>query len=203
MTESMQPAVEPVVEVAPSFFEEHKNQILTGGVLLAVLLVGYAIWQINTYNTQEAAVTAFARAQTADEFEQVASKFRSQPVAVNALIQLSALLREEGKLEESDAKLNLVLNNYPNHPLVGIAMMGLAANREVAGDLDAAIDLYRQIPAKYSGSFAAPLARLSEARLLALRNDAEAAKIVYEDVATSFPNTPAAMVARSELSQLE
>ncbi len=203
MTEPMQPAAEPVIEVVPSFFEEYKRQILLGALALAVILGVYAIWQITSFNTREAAANAYAQARTAEEFSEVASKFPGQPVAASALIQLSALLREDGKIAESDAALERVLNDHPNHPLVSAAMLGLAANREAAGDLDAAIDLYRQIPAKYSGSFAAPVARLNEARLLLLKEDASAAKTVYEDVATSFPNTPAAMVARSELARLQ
>lgn len=203
MTEPMQPATEPVIEESPGFFEEYKSQILMGTAAVVLLLGGYAIWQITSMNAREAAINAYAEARTAKEFAAVAEDHRGQRVAANALIQLSALLREEGNISDSDAALQNVLDHYPDHPLVAGALLGLAANREAAGEPDAAIEIYRQIPAKYAGSYAAPLARLAEARLLARDGKVEEAAIVYEDVVTSYPNTPAAMIARSEIAQLE
>lgn len=201
--EPMRPPEAPIEEEVPGFFEENKVSILTGIGLVVLIILGFGGWQLAALNAREGAMTGFAEARNAEDFRRVADEYRGQPAAANALLEVSAIKRSEGDLAASDAALNEFIEDYPDHELVGTAMLGLAANREAGNDLDAAIDIYRQIPAKYSGSYAAPLARLGEARLLAVRGKEAESALVYEDVIANHPNTPAAMIARRGLAELD
>src|SRR5436190_17404170 len=147
------------------FWILHKTKIIALGVLFIVALVGYTIFTINENHSRAAAEVAYAAAKTPDDFRKVAQEHSGQPAAGNALLQLAAQLRNEGKLDEANATLHKFISEYPEHPMLAGAWLALAENAEAAGKQDDALTGYQKVLTTFPGSFAAPLALLGQGRL--------------------------------------
>jgi len=96
------------------FWMLHQKKIIGLAVLFIVGLIGYTIFTINENRTRAAAEAAYASANTADEFRKVAQDYSGQPAAANAQLQLAALLRKDGKLDETewiDRKLHIAVKS--------------------------------------------------------------------------------------------
>jgi len=86
--------------------------------------------------------------------------------------------------------------------LTGVAAFTLGEIRQLQGEEEEALAAYRSVPVRQADSFAAPLALLAEARLLAGRQQIGEARAVLESVGVLYPETPAAMVAMGEIAAL-
>src|SRR5688572_25392295 len=82
------------------FWMLHQKKIIALAVLFVVALIGYTVFTLNESRARSAAEAAYAAAKTQDDFRKVASEHAGQPAGGNAQLQLAALQRKEGKLEE-------------------------------------------------------------------------------------------------------
>lgn len=198
MTEPMQPATEPIEEEVTGFFEQYKWRIIGGAAAVILGILGVGGIQIYRYQQKESARAAYATAESQEDFERIVSEFGGT-VASNARLRLAALLRDSGQTKESDAVLQQVVEDEPDYELVSAAMLGLAANREAAGEIEEAISIYQQIPAKYDDSYAAPLARLQEGKLLMILGRDEQARTLFEDLSVTAAESPVGQQAANML----
>jgi TolA-binding protein len=135
-------------------------------------------------------------------WREVAEKFPGTIPAGNAQIRIASALRAQGDLAGSAAELEKFTATFPEHPLLGAAWLTLGEIRQVQGDRNAALTAYRTASSRQKDSYAAPLAMISEARLLGTQGAEGEARAVLQSVQALYPETPAAMVAGGELQRM-
>jgi len=198
------PAVstDPELLAGDFFWEAHWKKAVA--VLLAVVLGILAVgaWAFYRSNQRSAAAELYAAASTPEAWREVVSRYPGSLAAGNAQLRVATALRAEGKLDEAAAELRQFTTSQPDHPLAGSAWLALGEIFQLQKNLDAALDAYRTASGRYQQSYAAPLALLAEAKLLAAAGKPGESRAVLESIGTSYPEGPAAMVAAAELAAL-
>jgi TolA-binding protein len=184
------------------FWMLHQKKIIAIAALFVVALIGYTIFTLNENRAKAQSEAAYAAAKTSDDFRKVASEHSGQPAAGNAQLQLAALQRNEGKLDEANATLRKFISEYPEHPMLAGAWLALAENAEAAGKQEDALAGYQKVLTTFPSSFAAPLALLGQARIQKAKGQNDLAKRSYEQIQTQFQGSPFQMEAMQELRSL-
>ena len=109
-------------------------------------------------------------------------------------------MRGEGKLDEAAAEIEQFTSAQPDHPLAGAAWLSLGEIRQMQNNTPAALEAYRNASGRNQASYAAPLALLAESQLLAAQGKSGESRAILESIGTSYPETPAAMIAAAELA---
>ena len=209
-TSNPQPTPQPMpaTAAAPTGFDPvefwmlHKTKVIALAVLFVVALLGYTIYTLTESKAKAAAEAAYASAKTADEYRKVAQEHAGQPAAGNAQLQLGALLRKDGKLDEANSTLQKFIAEYPEHPMLSGAWLSLAENAEAAGKQDEALTGYQKVLTTFPSSYAAPLALLGQARIQKAKGQNDLAKRSYEQIQAQYQGTPFQMEAMQELRSL-
>ncbi|MBE2181266.1 MAG: tetratricopeptide repeat protein [Chthoniobacterales bacterium] len=198
------PSVDPELELTSSdlFWQEHWRKFVVGlvAVVVAILVVG--AWMLYTSHERTSSEALYSLADTPEALREVIEKYPGSVPAGNAQLRLATLLRSEGKLDEAVKELDEFLARHSNHPLAGAAWLTLGEVRQMQGDKEAALEAYRKASASYPKSYAAPLALLAEAKLIASQGSEGEARAILESVGITYPGTPAAMVAGGELGRM-
>jgi TolA-binding protein len=184
------------------FWFLHQKKVIALAVLFIVGLVGYTLFTINENRSRAAADAAYASAKTADDFRKVAQEHSGQPAAGNAQLQLAALQRDEGKLDDANTTLRKFIAEYPEHPMLAGAWLALAENAEAAGKQDEALTGYQKVLTTFPSSYAAPLALLGQGRIQKAKGQNDLAKRTYEQIQSQFQGSPFQMEAMQELRSL-
>ena len=195
------PAVstDPELLAGDFFWEAHWKKVV--GALLAVVLGILAVgaWAFYRNNQRSSAAELYAAATTPEAWREVVSRFPGSRAAGNAQLRIATSLRSEGKLDEAVAELKQFTSSQPDHPLAGPAWLALGEIFQLQKNADAALDAYRTVSGRYQQSYAAPLALLAEAKLLAAAGKPGESRAILESIGTSYPEGPAAMVAAAEV----
>ena len=200
----LKPAIDPALEMSDAdlFWQDNWRKFAWGLVLLvlAILLVG--AWFLYEGHVRNSAETLYSEAGGPDGWKAVVAQYPGSVPAGNAQLQLAAALRAQGDLAGAATQLDELIARQPRHPLIGAAWLSLAEVKMMQGDVGAALDAYRTASSGHRDSYAAPLALLGEARLLAGQSKEGEARAVLESVGTLYPDTPAAMMAAAELARM-
>ena len=183
------------------FWEKNRQKILVAVAVVAIVALGAVWWAISLHNTKLAAQAFFAQAATPEAWREVISKYPGTMPAADASFLLAASLRNEGKIEESTAIYQKFLSEFPDHPLVGGARLGIAENYAVAGNSSEAVTALKA--AQTTGGYAAPFATLLEGRLLLREGKLAEANSVLAKVVSTYQGTPAALIARAQVEEIE
>lgn len=196
------PAVstDPEVFAGDFFWEAHWKKVVAAllAVVFGILAVG--AWAFYRNDQRSSAATLYAAATTPEDWRGVVSRYPGSLAAGNAQLRIATALRSEGKLDEAVAELKQFTSSQPEHPLAGAAWLALGEIFQIQKNLDAALDAYRTVSGRYQQSYAAPLALLAEAKLLAAAGKPGESRAILESIGTSYPEGPAAMVAAAELA---
>jgi TolA-binding protein len=184
------------------FWEQHWKKFAWGLAALAALIVLAGVWSLRTASVRNAAEALYSTSGDAEGWREVIELYPGSVPAGNAQIRLANSLRAAGDLDGAAVMLENLQSSQPRHPLAGVAAFTLGEIRQLQGEEEAALAAYRSVPVRQADSFAAPLALLAEARLLAGRQQISEARAVLESVGVVYPETPAAMVAMGELAAL-
>jgi len=192
------------IEISGSdlFWEQHWKKFAWGLAALAALIVLAGVWSLRAASVRNAAEALYSTSGDAEGWREVIELYPGSVPAGNAQIRLADSLRAAGDLDGAAVMLENLQSSQPRHPLAGVAAFTLGEIRQLQGEEEAALAAYRSVPVRQADSFAAPLALLAEARLLAGRQQISEARAVLESVGVVYPETPAAMVAMGELAAL-
>ncbi len=168
------------------FWETYKTAIVAVLLLALLSIVGFGAYRFYSDQRNAAASALLGRAKTAQEFEEVISRYANTPAAADAYLLLAETQRNEKKFAEANATLQSFIGKYPTHELVPNAWMAIAANYESMGKTDEALATYQKAAANYPNNFNAPLALLSEVHLLKAKNKTEEARLVCEKILTDY-----------------
>lgn len=195
---------DPALEMSDGdlFWQEHWKKFAAGlaAVVAALLLAG--AWMLYSSHVRSSAEALYSLAATPESLRGVEEQYPGSVPAGNALLRLAALARAEGDLDKAAGELEAFVGRYSSHPLVGAGWLALGGVREAQGNNDAALEAYRKTSGAYPKSYAAPLALISEAKLIAAQGAQGEARAILESIGVSYPGTPAAMVAAAEVSRI-
>ena len=108
------------------FWAKHGKKI-TIGVLVVVAFGGILLFRQNQANQRlEQAAASLTAARDLASLEQVAREFAGTHTALEALARLADEQYHEGKYAEATATFERILKEFPSHPLVESARLGLA-----------------------------------------------------------------------------
>lgn len=181
------------------FWETHWKKFVAGLVAIVLAILAVGAWAYHRSNTHAEAAALYAGATTPEAWREVMAKYPGSLAAGNAQLRLAAALRAEGKLDEAVSELRQFTSAQADHPLAAAGWLTLGEILQLQKNNDGALDAYRTASGRYQQSYAAPLALLSEARLLAAAGKPGESRAILESIGTSYPEGPAAMVAAAEL----
>src|SRR2546429_5374190 len=166
------------------FWERFKKQITAA--LIIVLLAVMAFTGYRFYSDRQAAAASalLASAKSAQEYQQVITRYPNTSASADAYLLLAEAERGEKRFVEANATLQAFITKNPNHEFVSTARMAMAANLESMGKSDEALSTYQQIASTYPNSFNAPLALLSQVYILKTKNRIDDARRICETILT-------------------
>jgi predicted negative regulator of RcsB-dependent stress response len=193
---------DPALE-AHAFWHKFKTQIVAVIFLAVLAIVVLGAYKLYSDQRDSTAAAELAAAKTPQDYEQVIARYANAPAAASASLLLAEAQRNQRKFAESNATLQAFIDKNPKHELASTAELAIAANLESMGKTDEALARYRQIAKDYAQTFAAPLALISEVPILKAKNQADAARVVYETIINQYGNSLWAMQAMQELRSMK
>lgn len=193
------PSMDPQIELAPDFFEEHKSKFIFG--LIAVILL-FAIGSV-IFFTRAARLNseqeAFAAATTSEQLVAFIDSNPSDRLEGNARLLLAEKQLLAGDLHAVEETLIRFTAKHPTHPLLPAALLGLAKTQLQLDKPAEAEKNLQELNSKHAQSFAAPFGAISEAQLLAKKGEIAPARSILQEVITNNPQSPAAFLAENAL----
>jgi hypothetical protein len=215
---------DPVVE-AHVFWHKFKGEIVAAIILVVLLIIGFAGYRFYSERQESAASVMLGSAKTAHDYEEVIARYPNTAAGASAYLLLAQAQRKDRKFAESNATLQVFATKNPKHELASSAKMAMAANLESMGKTDEALAMYQQAAEMDSAkeeesfiekiknlfgkqtpsqkSFNAPLALISEVRLLKAKNQPDAARHVCETIINQYSTSFWASEAARELASLK
>ncbi len=187
---------------AELFWHKHRQTIFAVVAVVVIAAVGITAWLVSIRQARLAAETLFAQAHNPQAWREVIAKYPKSAPAANAYFLLAESLREAGQTDESNQTYERFLQDFPTHPLVGGARLGLATNYEVPGKDKEALEALRELQAGNSSSYAASFAGLMEARILIRQGKLVEAQKVLTVIVQTYPDSPSARSAAAMGQQL-
>jgi TolA-binding protein len=203
---SSQPTAQPSDPVSTFdpeiFWTLHKQKILVGAAILIAALLGSSLYfGIQAIQSQQAEA-AYAAADSVEGWQAVIHQFPNAIAAGNSYLRIAVKLREDSKYQESDSAYDSFIRQFPKHPLLVDAYMGLAANAELEKHPDKALENYKEVTIQFGSSYQAPMALFHQARLTEAKGQLKEAQHLFESVVQRYPESVAAGVAGREAGRL-
>jgi predicted negative regulator of RcsB-dependent stress response len=185
---------------ASVFWLRFQKEIAAALIVALLAMIGFAGYRFYTNRRDTSAAELLGNAKTAQDYQEVTSRYPGTPAGGSAYLLLADKQRNEQKFSESNATLQAFIDKNPDHELVATAELTKAANLDAMGKSDEALATYQQVAARYPNSFAAPLAMISEVPILKAKNRIEDARRVCEDILTKYrmPGQPMDTAARDD-----
>lgn len=195
------PPVEPPALLlgAPLFWEKYKVPILGALAVVALGLIGSAVYGTIQARRLAAAGSALTAAKTPEDFRRVIDAYPGTPPAADAYLLLARAQREAGDAAGAEKTLRDFTERFGQNPLAGGAMLALAGELQSRGDRDGALALYQQTADRYPKSYSAPLALLGKGELQRITGKTDDAKRTFENLIATYPGSVSAQQAQSTL----
>lgn len=184
---------------APSALEvlwmNHRGALV--GSFAAVVVAILVVLGILASNRADRIASENLLASATDEvgWNAVISGYPRTPAAADAMLLLAASLRNQGKLEDSDAIYSRFAETFPQSQLAVSALLGRASNARVAGKPEAAFSAYQQAASAFGGSYGAPFALFCQARMLIQDGRGEDARKILEVLGSQYAGSVSATAA--------
>jgi tetratricopeptide (TPR) repeat protein len=172
------------------FWEKHGRKVVS--IIVAVLALGVAafLWQKRAAQEEENAAARLAEARDAVSLQRIIQDYQGKNVAAAAMIRLGDIYFRDGKYSEAVAVYQKFLTEYPRHPFVQSARLGLAAVQEAQGDLQAAKEQYLQLASSDPTGYVSLAARMGAARCAEAVGQTKEARKMYEELLPAAQGSP-------------
>jgi TolA-binding protein len=188
---------------AENFWEsKYRNPILLGLVVLLALGVAVAWWRISINLRIHEAIAAWNSAETPEAKQKVIASQAGTPLIAFALLQVADEQFVAKDLAGAQKSYQQFIKDYPDHPLLNAARLGLAGILESQNQSKEAFDLYQQIARQKPVDSYNPLGLLNVARIQLARNEVPAARQSLEDGVAQYGKTPYAETFRQKIAEL-
>jgi predicted negative regulator of RcsB-dependent stress response len=181
-----------------AWLEVNKKRLAVGGLVVALLVSGLALYRWRSAQQEMAANSALVQllmrasnrgtdqtGPTAGQLLELSDRHRGTDAGRRAVFLAAGALFREGKYAESQASFDAFRSAHPGDPLAAGAELGVAACLEATGKIDEAIGVYREVVAAHPDAAAAAQAKLALASLLESKNEPQQALQFYEQLRTT------------------
>ena len=183
------PTASPTSDVAVEtrvFWLRFQKEIAAALIIVLLGLAGFAGYRFFNYRRNSAAAELLGAAKTPEQYREVMERYPVTPAGASAYLLLAEKQRSEKKFADANATLQDFVNKHPEHDLVPMARMAMAANFESMGKIDEALAIYQEVAAKYANTYHGPLALISEVPLLKGKGKILEARQVCEQILTKY-----------------
>jgi predicted negative regulator of RcsB-dependent stress response len=194
-------STDPVLETQV-FWDRHKKEVFAALIIALLAVMAWGGYRLYSERRDDAAATMLTSAKTAADFQKVIAQYPGTPAGAAAYLFFAEEQRKEKKFIEANTTLQSFVEKYPKHQLKGTARMAMAANLESLGKSDEALAAYQRLAADDPQGFTAPVALISEVRLLKEKNQNEEAQRVCETILTKYRESLVAGEATRQLKLL-
>jgi TolA-binding protein len=189
----------PVSHKALAWFEANKRQTLWGaGVVMVVgVVVAFVLYRQNEADVAASEALSSvsmpqlaspgSRADTAEAFLKVAATYPKSRAGARAVLLAAGSLFADGKYPEAKTQFERFKREYTDSPLIGEALLGVAACLDAQGNGPDAIAAYKNLVDHHQGDVVLPQAKFALARLYEAQNQPEQARNLFEEVEHSDP----------------
>lgn len=201
----LSPAPEDANFLPPDdFWDKHKGKILGGLVVLATIALAVVLALQWLESQKQAAMSDYARADSAEQWREIIQKYPGQPVAGNALLMLAAAERSAGQRKDAEALYADLQNEKPGYPLQALSALGLAEMTASESEItpNQAATAFQNAAAAFPNSFVAPYASYTEASLYLNAGEVESASAGFRAVATDYPSSILARLSSMQLQRV-
>jgi predicted negative regulator of RcsB-dependent stress response len=195
-------STDPVLETQV-FWDRHKKEVFAALIVALLAVIAWGGYRLYSERRDAAAANSLTSAKTAVDFQKVIAQYSGTPAGGAAYLFLAEEQRKEKKFNEANTTLQSFVDKYPKHQLKGTARMAMAANLESLGKPDEALAAYQRLAADDPQGFTAPVALISEVRLLREKNQNEEAQRVCETILTKYRESLVAGEATRQLRLLK
>lgn len=189
--------------------EQHKNQIITGVVV--VIVVGIVVSFISYRKSEKqieagqalsaVLLTGSSNAPTADSLLKVASDAAGTDAAARALLAAAGKQFLDGKTEDAKSLFQRFVAEYPESLLISQAKYGIAVCLDTQGKTAEASPAFKEVVDRYAGENTTIPAKFALARIYEAEGKLEQARDYYLDIARDGRSTYG-MEAGSRLTAL-
>lgn len=172
---------------------------LIAAAIMAILSSGYSHYKAKQ---QTKAGKLFTEAKSAQQLEEIVTKYGATPSAPVALLKLAKDHFNDGEVAQAREQYNRFLKKYSQSELRPIAEMGLAYCQEADGDFNGAAEQFSALNAKYKTSYLHPQLVLNIARCKKLAGSVDDARVMLEDFLISAKGTRWTESAETALQEL-
>jgi tetratricopeptide (TPR) repeat protein len=186
---------------ALTWFEAHKRQLAyAGAAALAVWLAAFTYQHVRAGKEADANAALAVLHKPADksgkvapvaagDYLRIADQHGGTKAADRALLFAADRLFSEGKFADAKARFEKALAADPTGPTAPVALMGVAACQDAAGETDKAVAAYQQVLSAHGTAPEAHPARLALALLHEQKRQPEQALRLYDEVLRAKPVT--------------
>jgi len=185
------------------FWFTYRREILMGLALLVAAGLAYGGYWMYTERREAAAATLLSSAHDAAGYQQVISQYETTPAGTTAYLMLADAQRKDGKFADANTTLQKFLDKNAKHELAPAARMAMAANLQSMGKVDEALAMYQRVAADFPKSYDAPLALISQVRILKDKGQTDAARRACETILTQYRESIWANEAMGQLRELK
>src|SRR5260221_12884280 len=177
------------------WYQANKKMAIGGVILLCV--IGFGIWLFSWQKEQkelEASQAlssvatpqlgvAGARSNVANAYLKIVNTYPNSEAGARALLFAAGSLFIDGKYDESRAKFEQFNREHRDSPLVGEAMLGIAACYDALGKTNEAVTAYKTVVDRRGAENVGPQAKFALARYYEAQAKPELARPLYEELA--------------------
>lgn len=185
------------------FWIRFHKEIVAALVLLVLGAIGYAGYRFYSQHQEDAAAAMLANAKKTQDYGQVIARYPNTAAGASACLFLAEAQRAEKNFNGANINLKDFIAKHPQHELVGAARLAMAANLESMGKADDALLMYQSAAASNPKAYTAPIALMSQVRLLKEKKQTEEARRVCEKVIAEHSDSYWASDAFRQLQELK
>lgn len=161
-------------------------------ILVGLAIAAGAFAAVSAYKSHKKAAEITAQSQlfnsqTAQQFQEIVTKYPGATAAALAELSLASQQFEEGQFELAKNSFMEFGRKHPDHSLKTAADLGVVQCDEALNKYDDALKGYEQFIKTQTNHFLYAQAVLGKGRCLELQGKFDDAKAVYEDYITSHP----------------
>src|SRR6476660_2942533 len=146
------PSADAAVE-AQVFWLRFQREIAAALIILILAIVGFAGYRFYTYRRNTSAAELLGNAKTPQDYQEVMVRYPGTPAGASAYLLLAERQRNEKKFAESNTTLQSFIDKHPEHDLVPVARLAMAANLESVGKNDEALAIYQEIANRFPNTY--------------------------------------------------
>ncbi|MDE1170861.1 MAG: tetratricopeptide repeat protein [Verrucomicrobium sp.] len=162
-------------------------------ILFVAVITGAVLLWRNTATDQKTAQFLNAAAAAPDNAARLAltKSHLSVPASAPELLALGGSFLKAGKLDQAEQAFTLFIQNFPRHPLIAGAQLGLAQVLAAQGKADDAIPLLQTIAASHETGAEGfqPAALLALAELRQAKKDLPGSRQALEELIAKYPGS--------------